>query len=49
VLRRRRQPDRGPYPALNAGPQVMRLFDHPALEAGHPLRRHIAYRLERPG
>ncbi len=25
------------------------LFDHPKLAAGHPLRRHIAYRLERPG
>lgn len=24
-------------------------FDHPALEEGHPLRRHITYRLRRPG
>ena len=22
-------------------------FDHPAIEAGHPLRPHVAYRLER--
>ena len=24
------------------------LFEHPALIAGHPLRRHIAYRMRRP-
>lgn len=24
-------------------------FDHPALRAGHPLRRHWLYRLDRPG
>ena len=23
-------------------------FDHPAIEAGHPLRPHVAYRLTRP-
>jgi RimJ/RimL family protein N-acetyltransferase len=23
-------------------------FDHPALEVGHPLRRHVVYRLEHP-
>ncbi len=23
-------------------------FDHPSLEAGHPLRRHVLYRLARP-
>jgi RimJ/RimL family protein N-acetyltransferase len=32
---------------LGMTPQV--LFDHPALEVGHPLRRHIAYRLQCPG
>jgi RimJ/RimL family protein N-acetyltransferase len=31
---------------LGMTPQV--LFDHPGLAAGHPLRRHIAYRLQRP-
>jgi RimJ/RimL family protein N-acetyltransferase len=24
-------------------------FDHPALRAGHPLQRHVLYRLRRPG
>ena len=24
-------------------------FDHPAVEPGHPLRRHVLYRLPRPG
>ena len=24
-------------------------FDHPMLEAGHPLRRHVLYRKQRPG
>jgi RimJ/RimL family protein N-acetyltransferase len=24
-------------------------FDHPAIEAGHPLRPHVAYRLARSG
>jgi hypothetical protein len=24
-------------------------FDHPRVEAGHPLRAHVAYRLPRPG
>ena len=24
-------------------------FDHPALPVGHPLRRHVLYRLRRPG
>jgi ribosomal-protein-alanine N-acetyltransferase len=24
-------------------------FDHPRLPAGHPLRRHILYRVPRPG
>jgi len=24
-------------------------FDHPALPAGHPLRRHVLYRIRRPG
>jgi hypothetical protein len=23
-------------------------FDHPRLPAGHPLRRHVLYRLRRP-
>ena len=23
-------------------------FDHPRMPAGHPLRRHVLYRLERP-
>jgi RimJ/RimL family protein N-acetyltransferase len=33
---------------LRLGMTPHELFDHPALAAGHPLRRHIAYRLERP-
>ena len=34
---------------LRLGMTPYELFDHPALEVGHPLRRHIAYRLQRPG
>jgi RimJ/RimL family protein N-acetyltransferase len=34
---------------LRLGMTPYELFDHPALVPGHPLRRHIAYRLERAG
>jgi RimJ/RimL family protein N-acetyltransferase len=34
---------------LRLGMTPQELFEHPALVAGHPLRRHIAYRLERAG
>jgi RimJ/RimL family protein N-acetyltransferase len=34
---------------LRLGMTPYALFDHPRLAVGHPLRRHIAYRLERPG
>ena len=34
---------------LRLGMTPRALFDHPRLEVGHPLRRHIAYRLRRPG
>jgi len=33
---------------LRLGMTPYALFEHPALEPGHPLRRHIAYRLQRP-
>jgi len=33
---------------LRLGMTPYALFDHPALEVGHPLRRHIVYRLPRP-
>jgi RimJ/RimL family protein N-acetyltransferase len=32
---------------LRLGMTPYELFDHPALPVGHPLRRHIAYRLQR--
>ena len=32
---------------LRLGMTPHELFDHPVLPAGHPLRRHIAYRLQR--
>jgi len=34
---------------LRIGMTPAALFDHPKLADGHPLRRHIAYRLERSG
>jgi len=34
---------------LRLGMTPYALFDHPALEVGHRLRRHIVYRLRRPG
>jgi RimJ/RimL family protein N-acetyltransferase len=34
---------------LRLGMTPYALFDHPALEIGHPLRRHIVYRMLRPG
>jgi RimJ/RimL family protein N-acetyltransferase len=34
---------------LRLGMTPYALFDHPRLAVGHLLRRHIAYRLERPG
>ncbi len=34
---------------LRLGMTPYALFDHPKLAVGDPLRRHIAYRLERPG
>jgi RimJ/RimL family protein N-acetyltransferase len=34
---------------LRLGMTPYALFDHPRLAVGHSLRRHIAYRLERPG
>jgi hypothetical protein len=34
---------------LRLGMTPYTFFDHPALEIGHPLRRHIAYRMLRPG
>lgn len=34
---------------LRLGMTPYTFFDHPALEIGHPLRRHIAYRMPRPG
>jgi RimJ/RimL family protein N-acetyltransferase len=34
---------------LRLGMTPHELFDHPALMPGHPLRRHIAYRMQRPG
>lgn len=33
---------------IRLGMKPYTLFDHPKLAVGHPLRRHIAYRLERP-
>ena len=33
---------------LRLGMTPYALFEHPALEVGHPLRRHIVYRLQRP-
>jgi RimJ/RimL family protein N-acetyltransferase len=33
---------------IRLGMKPCTLFDHPKLAVGHPLRRHIAYRLERP-
>jgi hypothetical protein len=30
------------------GMSLHRRFDHPAIEAGSPLRPHVVYRLERP-
>ena len=34
---------------LRLGMTPHALFDHPALMTGHPLRRHIAYRIQRDG
>ncbi len=34
---------------IRLGMTAYALFDHPALEPGHPLRRHIVYRLQPPG
>ena len=55
VMRRWREEDREPFAAMNADPEVMRRlgmtlharFDHPAVEVGHPLRPHVAYRVAR--
>ena len=55
LLRRWREADREPFAALNADPRVMEKlgmkhdpegdFEHPLLPAGHPLSRHVLYRL----
>ncbi|HTS98837.1 MAG TPA: hypothetical protein VMI33_19685 [Streptosporangiaceae bacterium] len=34
---------------LRPGMTAHGLFEHPAIPAGHALRRHIVYRLRRPG
>jgi hypothetical protein len=50
--------DRPPFARLNSDPRVMEKlgmthsasadFDHPLLAEGHPLQRHVLYRLRRP-
>jgi RimJ/RimL family protein N-acetyltransferase len=55
ILRPWRDADLAPFAALNADPRVMEHigmtyspeedFDHPLIPEGHPLRRHVLYRL----
>jgi hypothetical protein len=46
VLRRWEASDLAPFAALNADPSDD--FDHPGLQPGHRLRRHVLYRLHNP-
>ena len=58
LLRPWRDADLVPFAELNADPRVMERigmhraaaddFDHPHIREGHPMRRHVLYRIGQP-